>query len=101
MKALVDLVVDQIKATHKAFYDLGSSSYFVSKFDCGLYKKLKLLKAFDGVNLDDWLVLREESLLEDSDYTHDMHKSTISTYSSIEMDHKHQLLAEESFENFN
>lgn len=49
--------------THKAFYDLGSSSYFVSKFDRLLSQKLKMLKAFDSVNLDECLLLKEESLL--------------------------------------
>lgn len=49
---MVDLILDQIKMTHKAFYDLGSSSYFIHKFDKTLCRKFKMLKAFDGVNLD-------------------------------------------------
>lgn len=79
----MNLVLEQIKLTHNALYDLGSSNYFITKFDRVLYKRLKMLKAFDGVNLEECLVLREESLLEESDSIHDMHKSTISTYSSI------------------
>jgi hypothetical protein len=50
--SMVDLILDQIKMTHKAFYDLGSSSYFIHKFDKTLCRKFKMLKAFDGVNLD-------------------------------------------------
>ena len=32
-KSLVDLLIDQSKATHNAFFDLGANRYFISRFD--------------------------------------------------------------------
>lgn len=59
-QSLVDLVIEQVNKTHKAFYDLGASSYFIHKFDKTLYRQFKLLKPFDGINFDDLLLLKEE-----------------------------------------
>ena len=50
VKTLVDLFLDQTKITHHAFFDLGANSYFVSRYDKDLHKKVRYLKSFDGVN---------------------------------------------------
>lgn len=61
VKTLVDLFLDQTKITHHAFFDLGANSYFISKYDRALHKKIKYLKPFDGVNFDELLSLKEEA----------------------------------------
>jgi hypothetical protein len=81
VKTLVDLFVDQTKKTHHAFFDLGANSYFVSKYDKDLHKQIKYLKPFDGVNFDELLSLKEEEDM--TECTHQMHRSTISIFSSI------------------
>ena len=60
IKTLVDLFIDQTQTVHHKFFDLGANRYFVSSFDRDLWKKIKVLKPFDGVNWDEVLLLKEE-----------------------------------------
>ena len=95
VKSLVDLFVDQTATVHNKFFDLGANRYFVSKFDRDLWTKIKYMKAFDGVNWDEVLNLKEE--VEETECTHMMHRSNISTFSSIEMENNGGGLVEECF----
>ena len=83
-KSLADILVDQTKATHHAFFDLGANRYFISKFDREFYSKVKSLKALDRINLDELLFLKEEN--EDTECTPNMKRSNISTFSSLELE---------------
>jgi hypothetical protein len=97
VRTLVDLVVEQTRLAHSAFFDLGANRYFVSRYDRDLWQRVRGLRSFDGVSWDEVLSLKEESEETECTRTQIMQKSMISTFSSLELEGM-PMLVEESFE---
>lgn len=57
VKGLTKIILDEIKLSHDAFYELRASKRFIYRFDYSVSNLLRNCKSFDKVNLDEILML--------------------------------------------